>query len=42
MGTPGKVVRAITDEDVTRIQHSVTVYQRNWRRFKAGMVTQPE
>lgn len=42
MGTPGKVVREITDEDVGRIKHSVTVYQKNWRRFKTGMVTQPE
>ncbi len=42
MGTPGKVVRAITDDDIANIQRSVAVYQRNWRRFKAGMVTQAE
>ncbi len=42
MGTPGKVVRDITDEDVERIRHSVAVYKRNWRRFKAGMAEQGE
>ncbi len=40
MGTPGKVVRQMSDEDVARVQHSVTAYQNNWRRFKAGMVHQ--
>lgn len=40
MGTPGKVVRAMTDQDIARIQQSVVSYKRNWRRFKAGMAAQ--
>jgi carbonic anhydrase/acetyltransferase-like protein (isoleucine patch superfamily) len=42
MGTPGKVVRQVTDADVENIKRGVAGYKRNWRRFKAGMQTQPE
>ena len=35
MGTPGKVVRQLTDEDVGRIKLAATTYQARWRRYKA-------
>ena len=42
MGTPGKIVREITDDDLARMGHAAANYQRNWRRFKAGMRDQNE
>jgi carbonic anhydrase/acetyltransferase-like protein (isoleucine patch superfamily) len=42
MGTPGKVVREVTEKDIANIQRGVTGYKRNWRRFKSGMASQPE
>lgn len=40
MGSPGKVVRQLTDDDVAKIQRGVASYQRNWKRFAAGMKPQ--
>ena len=40
MGSPGKVIRQVSDEDLARIQKGVESYKRNWRRFKAGMARQ--
>lgn len=42
MGTPGRVVREMTDKDIAGIRRSVDTYQRNWRRFKDGMKPQAE
>ncbi len=42
MGTPGKVVREVTDEDIVRNRRAAESYQRNWRRFAAGMKPQPD
>ena len=42
MGTPGKVVREVTDADSANIKRMVAGYKRNWRRFKAGMASQAE
>lgn len=40
MGTPGKVVREITDKDIANMQRAAAGYQRNWRRFASGMADQ--
>ena len=38
MGAPGKVVRNLDDAAVARLLASAQAYQRNMRRFKAGLV----
>ncbi len=40
MGAPGKVIREVTDADVARMRGGVLSYQRNWKRFAAGMKPQ--
>jgi carbonic anhydrase/acetyltransferase-like protein (isoleucine patch superfamily) len=40
MGAPGKVIRAMTDEDVTRIAKGPANYRRNWRKYAASMKPQ--
>lgn len=42
MGVPGKVVREMTDADIARNRSASNNYQRNWRRFAAGMKPQGE
>ncbi len=37
VGSPGRVLRHLTDEDVARIQKSVKGYVANWQRFKEGL-----
>jgi len=37
MGSPGKVVRQISDDQVALIKGSAQVYVDNWKRFKAGL-----
>ena len=37
VGSPGRVLRQLTDEDVARIQKSVKGYVANWQRFKEGL-----
>jgi carbonic anhydrase/acetyltransferase-like protein (isoleucine patch superfamily) len=37
LGAPGKVVRELTDEDIAGIKRGVLNYQKNWKRFAAGM-----
>lgn len=39
LGQPGRVMRQLTDDDVTRMQRGVSVYIANWQRFKAGLRT---
>jgi carbonic anhydrase/acetyltransferase-like protein (isoleucine patch superfamily) len=40
MGAPGRVIREVTEADLERIRSGVTSYQRNWKRFAAGMKPQ--
>jgi carbonic anhydrase/acetyltransferase-like protein (isoleucine patch superfamily) len=40
LGSPGKVVRELTDQDIANIQRGVTNYQKNWKRFAAAMKPQ--
>jgi carbonic anhydrase/acetyltransferase-like protein (isoleucine patch superfamily) len=40
MGAPGKIVRAVTDDDIQRIRSGVANYVRNWKRFAKGMAAQ--
>lgn len=41
MGSPGKVVREVTETDLARIQSGAEHYRKNWRRFAAGLAAQP-
>ena len=34
--SPGKIIRQLTDEDVTRIHGSAQRYVANWKRYAAG------
>lgn len=36
LGSPGKVVRELTDEDVERLAGPAGRYVKNWKRYKAG------
>lgn len=38
LGTPGKVVRELSDKDLAMIQRGVETYVRRWRQFKDGCV----
>jgi carbonic anhydrase/acetyltransferase-like protein (isoleucine patch superfamily) len=40
MGSPGKVVRQLTDEDLPRIQRGPQNYLRNWRLFQTTLKRQ--
>lgn len=42
LGSPGKVVRELTDDDIAKVQRGVMNYQKNWKRFKAGMQPQAD
>lgn len=37
VGSPGRVVRELTDEQVAKLKQSAATYQANWRRFAAGL-----
>lgn len=37
MGSPGRVVRQLTAEEIDRIARSARTYAANWRRFAAGL-----
>lgn len=37
VGSPAKVVRALTDEEIDGLKASAVGYQNNMRRFKAGL-----
>ena len=37
VGSPGKVVRELSDEDVTRLQHSAAHYVNNARRYRTSL-----
>ena len=40
LGSPGRVVRQLTDEDIVRLKAGATHYRENWRRFAAGLSAQ--
>ena len=37
LGSPGRVVRALTDEDVARLRKTALGYQQRWKRYVAGL-----
>ncbi len=39
-GSPGKVIRTLSDEDVARFSGAARRYVQNWKRFSAGMKPQ--
>ena len=40
MGSPGKIVRQVTEADLARMQAGAAFYRKNWRRFSAGFSPQ--
>jgi carbonic anhydrase/acetyltransferase-like protein (isoleucine patch superfamily) len=42
LGSPGKIIRQLTDEDVARFTGAAKRYVQNWKRFAAGMKPQAE
>jgi carbonic anhydrase/acetyltransferase-like protein (isoleucine patch superfamily) len=40
LGSPGRVVRQLSDEDVARFTGAAGRYVENWQRFKAGLRAQ--
>lgn len=41
IGSPGKVVRQLTDEEVARLLASARHYVDNWRRYRTGLKRAP-
>lgn len=41
LGSPGKIVRELTDEDIKRFSGGAARYVANWKRFAAGLRPQP-
>lgn len=37
LGSPGRVARALTDEDVARMRKTAYGYQQRWKRYVEGM-----
>jgi carbonic anhydrase/acetyltransferase-like protein (isoleucine patch superfamily) len=37
MGTPGKVVRSLTEDDLSRVRRTAENYQKRWKRYVAGL-----
>ncbi len=37
LGSPGRVARPLTDEDVARMRRTAQGYQQRWKRYVAGM-----
>lgn len=40
LGSPGKIIRQLTDEDVKRFAGAAQRYVANWKRFAAGLEPQ--
>ena len=40
LGSPGKIVRQLTDDEVARFAAAAGRYVENWQRFKAGLAAQ--
>jgi carbonic anhydrase/acetyltransferase-like protein (isoleucine patch superfamily) len=41
LGSPGKVVRQLSDDEVARFGGAAGRYVKNWQRFKAGLKPMP-
>ena len=37
LGSPGRVVRTLTEEDLARMRRTAQGYQQRWKRYVAGM-----
>ena len=37
LGSPGRVVRSLTDEDIARMRRTAEGYQQRWKRYVAGL-----
>ena len=42
VGSPGKVIRQLTPENIARIRRGTAHYVKNWQRFSKGLVRQEE
>ena len=42
LGSPGKIVRQLTDDDMRRFGGAAGRYVANWKRYKAGFRPSPE
>ena len=42
LGSPGKVVREMTEKDLARIAKGPAVYRKRWREYAASLKRQPE
>ena len=40
LGSPGKIVRQLTDEDVARFGGAASRYVKNWKRYATGLEAQ--
>ena len=40
MGSPGKVVRQLSEEESERLKRSAERYVANWKRYRAGLAAQ--
>lgn len=40
VGSPGKVVRTLTDDDVADLRRTAQGYQQRWKRYMVGLRTQ--
>ena len=40
LGSPGKIVRQLSDEDVVKLQGPARRYVANWKRYKKGLAPQ--
>ena len=41
LGSPGKVVRTLTDDDVAKLRYAADVYVANAARYRAGLAPDP-
>jgi carbonic anhydrase/acetyltransferase-like protein (isoleucine patch superfamily) len=41
-GAPGKIVRELTEAEIVRITETAGNYQRNWRKYAAGVKRQAD
>ncbi len=40
LGSPGRVARELTDEDIARMRKTAAGYRQRWKRYVAGLVLQ--
>jgi len=39
VGQPGRVVRALSDDEIKMLSHSADIYVNNWKRFRATLAS---